>query len=205
MPRAAATAKVRGPYAKSARIQAEVIDKATEAFSQRGFTATSMREIALAVGMTQQGLSHHFPSKEALLEAVLRRRDELAVDQHRAEGLSVMDTLRSVVQDNLSRPGLVRLTATLAAEAANPDHPAHEFFENHFAEARKVFAQLLAKGQKSGEVRDDLPAERLATSLVSAFEGLQLQWLIDPDLDLAAEFETVVRMLEQPTRKRARR
>lgn len=195
---------MRGPYAKSARIQAEVIDKATEAFSQRGFTATSMREIALAVGMTQQGLAHHFPSKEALLAAVLQRRDDLAIDQHRADDVSVMDTLRGVLQDNLNRPGLVRLTATLAAEAMNPDHPAHEFFEQHFSKAREVFTRLLQRGQKAGEVRDDIPAEQLAASVVAAFEGLQLQWLIDPELDLATEFETVVRLLS-PVRKRAQR
>ena len=70
-----------------------------------------MREIALAVGMSQQGLSYHFPNKETLLEAVLKRRDELAVDHYRAAGLSVLDTLRAVVQDNLSKPGLVRLMA----------------------------------------------------------------------------------------------
>ena len=75
MPRAAGSAKVRGPYAKSARIRADVIEKATEAFAERGFTGTSMREIALAVGMTQQVLSHHFPSKGALIEAVLAHRD----------------------------------------------------------------------------------------------------------------------------------
>jgi AcrR family transcriptional regulator len=187
---------VRGPYAKTARIKEEILDRAAEAFAQRGFTSTSMREIALAVGMTQQGITHHFPSKEALLEGVLQRRDDLAVEQHRAAGLGVLDTLRAVVQDNLSKPGLLRLTTTLESEAINPEHPAHHFFQEHFTQARQVFATLLEKGQRSGEVRDDIPAEGLAMTLVSVYEGLQLQWLMGPEVDLAGSFETIVRMLE---------
>jgi AcrR family transcriptional regulator len=203
VPRAAASPNTRGPYAKTARIRAEILDRATEAFAQRGFTSTSMREIAMAVGMTQQGITHHFPSKEALLGAVLQRRDDLAVEQYRKAGLGVLDILRAVVQDNLSKPGLLLLTTTLEAEAINPAHPAHHFFQEHFAKAREVFTTLLRKGQASGEVRDDIPAEQLATTLVAVYEGLQLQWQMGPDLDLTASFETVLRMME-PVRRPSR-
>lgn len=198
MPAAAGTSRVRGPYQKSARIQADIVDKAIDAFAVNGFTGTSMREIAIAVGMTQQGLRHHFPSKEALLEAVLQRRDDTSVEHYTSLGLSALDTLRAVVQDNIGRPGLVRLTAVLAAEATNADHPAHEFFQEHFAAARKVFAQLVRRGQKAGEIRDDISATELATMLVAMFEGLQIQWLADPDFDLVKSFESALRVLQPP-------
>lgn len=185
----------RGPYKKSARVKAEILEKATEAFAQRGFTGTSVREIAKAVGMTQQGLSHHFPTKEALLLAVLQRRDELALDQYRDRGMSATDILRAIIQDNLTNPGIVQLTATLASEAIDPDHPAHEFFTEHFTAARQVFATLLRWGQRRGEIRDDLDAEELAPIVVAVYEGLQLQWMIDPELDLELAFEPLIRVL----------
>lgn len=185
----------RGPYKKSARVKAEILEKATEAFAQRGFTGTSVREIAKAVGMTQQGLSHHFPTKEALLLAVLQRRDELALDQYRDRGMSATDILRAIIQDNLTNPGIVQLTATLASEAIDPDHPAHEFFTEHFTAARQVFATLLRWGQRRGEIRDDLDAEELAPIVVAVYEGLQLQWMIAPELDLELAFEPLIRVL----------
>lgn len=185
----------RGPYKKSARVKAEILEKATEAFAQRGFTGTSVREIAKAVGMTQQGLSHHFPTKEALLLAVLQRRDELALDQYRDRGMSATDILRAIIQDNLTKPGIVQLTTTLASEAIDPDHPAHEFFTEHFTAARQVFATLLRWGQRRGEIRDDLDAEELAPIVVAVYEGLQLQWMIAPELDLELAFEPLIRVL----------
>lgn len=195
----AGRSKPRGPYAKSFRRQADIIDKATEAFAQRGFAGTSLREIAAAVGMTQQGLSHHFASKEALLEAVLQRRDEASLEHYGSLGLSTADTLRTVVQDNLGRPGLVRLFATLAAEAVNPEHPAHAFFQDHYSSARSVFTHLVRRGQKDGEFRTDLPARQLAALLIAVFEGLQVQWLMSPEVDMAGHFEAMLQLL-QPTR-----
>lgn len=195
MPEPETASKVRGPYAKSARIRAEVIEKAIAAFAERGFTGTSMREIALAVGMTQQGLSHHFPSKEALLEAVLAHRDATGVEHHKAAHRSVMGTLRAIVEENSSSPGLVQLSVMLAAEAITPSHPAHEFFQEHWSGAREVFTRLLARGQAEGEVRTDLPAEELAVVLVGLFEGIQLQWLANPAISLTGTFETALRLL----------
>lgn len=202
VPREPATAKVRGPYAKSARIKAEVIAKATEAFAERGYTGTSMREIALAVGMTQQGLSHHFASKEALLEAVLKHRDEASLQHYGTLQLGAVETLRAVALDVVERSGLIQLTTMLAAEAITPSHPAHEFFKEHFAAARGVFTRLITRGQADGEIRDDIPADQLATLVVAVFEGLQVQWLIGPDVDIVGSVETALKVLAPPSKRR---
>jgi hypothetical protein len=88
------------------------------------------------------------------------------------------------------------MTAVLAAEATNTEHPAHEFFQEHFAAAREVFARLIRRGQKAGEFRHDLPASELAALLLALFEGLQIQWLTDPSFDLAKSFESALRVLQ---------
>ncbi|MFF3222514.1 helix-turn-helix domain-containing protein [Nocardia suismassiliense] len=46
---------------------------------QRGYLATSVAELAEAVGLSQGGLLHYFGSKEELFVAVLRKRDEIDV------------------------------------------------------------------------------------------------------------------------------
>ena len=47
-----------------------VLDAAAKLFAGRGYSATSMRDIAQAAGMLPGSLYYHFPAKEALLAAV---------------------------------------------------------------------------------------------------------------------------------------
>ncbi|MFZ8488549.1 helix-turn-helix domain-containing protein, partial [Staphylococcus aureus] len=53
------------------------MDAAFVAFGTVGYWNTTMKQIADDCDVTRAGLLHHFPTKEALLEAVLGRRDEL--------------------------------------------------------------------------------------------------------------------------------
>lgn len=52
----------------------EILDAALELFAQNGFFGTSMRQIAREVGVRESALYHHFPSKGAIMTALM---DEL--------------------------------------------------------------------------------------------------------------------------------
>lgn len=64
------------PALRNARVprsdnrQPELLDAAAALFAQRGYAATSMRDIALAVQMLPGSMYYHFASKEELLVAV---------------------------------------------------------------------------------------------------------------------------------------
>lgn len=53
------------------------LDAAARMFRARGFAAVSMSEIAQEVGLSKPGLYHHWPSKEALLQAIVRLSGEV--------------------------------------------------------------------------------------------------------------------------------
>jgi AcrR family transcriptional regulator len=64
--------------------RAEICRTAAQIFRDRGFDATSVSDIARALGLTKAGLYHYFESKEALLFEIMsfgldRVRDEVAV------------------------------------------------------------------------------------------------------------------------------
>jgi len=64
--------------------RAEMCRAAAQIFRDRGFDATSVSDIARALGLTKAGLYHYFDSKEALLFEIMsfgldRVRDEVAV------------------------------------------------------------------------------------------------------------------------------
>jgi AcrR family transcriptional regulator len=64
----------RLPGRDAKQTRAEILEAAIELFSKGGYVATSMSDLARAVGMTQGVLYFHFESKEALLVAAI---DEL--------------------------------------------------------------------------------------------------------------------------------
>lgn len=47
-----------------------IVASALRTFAERGFSASSVQEVAERAGMSKQALLHHFPSKGALREAV---------------------------------------------------------------------------------------------------------------------------------------
>jgi TetR/AcrR family transcriptional regulator, cholesterol catabolism regulator len=64
--------------------RAEMCRTAAQLFRDRGYDATSVSDVARALGMTKAGLYHHFESKEALLFEIMtygldRVRDEVVV------------------------------------------------------------------------------------------------------------------------------
>lgn len=48
-----------------------ILDAAAALFARQGFAKTSVQDIATAVGLSKAGLLHHFPTKDAIHEAVL--------------------------------------------------------------------------------------------------------------------------------------
>lgn len=51
-----------------------ILDAAEELFMQHGFEATSMRQLTSQAGANLAAVNYHFGSKDALIEAVFRRR-----------------------------------------------------------------------------------------------------------------------------------
>jgi TetR/AcrR family transcriptional regulator len=105
-----------------------ILDAALESFGTRGYEATSLDALAGSLDMTKQSILYWFPSKEALLSAVIERSaGELAEAMQTAldragEGWDrVVAVVRSVFRLSARRPellGLVREVSRLGPPAA---------------------------------------------------------------------------------------
>ena len=183
---------IRGPYAKGMATREEILDVAFELFVRKGYDRTSVREIARSTGLSQAGLLHHFSSKEELFVEVLRRRDERNSEAYRSkagEDISV-GGLVSVVAHNAQEPGLVRLYVTMSAESTDEESPARGFFEERYRWLRGEVAQDIRRQQERGELSGQLDPDAVASLLIAAADGLQIQWLLDPHgLDMGARLE----------------
>jgi AcrR family transcriptional regulator len=138
-----------------------ILERAAELFARQGVSATTVREIAEAVGILSGSLYHHFGSKDEIVEAIvagflhdlLQRYDEVL-----ASGSSAKDRLR----------GLVRASLDTVV-----DHPrATEIYQNerHLQttsgpavvregglRVRSAWTSVLEEGMADGSLRSDVP------------------------------------------------
>lgn len=184
----------------SAVVRTAALSAAIDLIARQGFAATSMAQVAEAAGISPSGLAHHFPSKPALLGAVLDHRDaldSLPLDAHDEGPWRVFDALVELAHQNMQRRQLVLLYISVVGEASTTDHPAHEWMLRHFDDALEVLKSGLRADQGRGHVRADAPVDRIARTMIALMDGLQLQWLLDAEFDMAAALGEHVAQLKR--------
>ncbi|QIX26576.1 TetR/AcrR family transcriptional regulator [Nocardioides sp. JQ2195] len=139
----------------------ELLALAAELFARRGFSQTTVRDIADAAGILSGSLYHHFDSKEAMLNEVL------------GEFLSGLhDTFRTIVDesgtaretlDELVRASFVAIDSRPHAVALYQNEsnllmsqPEFEVVAGTSRKIERIWLQVLVTGRESGDFRSDL-------------------------------------------------
>lgn len=152
----------------------EIVRSATQLFAQRGFEATSIREIAASVKILSGSLYHHFGTKEDILKEAV----SAAIEQLRAQTV--------VIAEQAAEPE-VKLVAFVLLELGEQirNYHAHAVLYNE----RKLF-------RRKPEFVHVRQAKREIYEAWSAVleEGMQRR-VFDPSLDLYQTIRTIIRML----------
>jgi len=177
-----------------------ILRAALRLFTAQGFRGASLDAVAAEVGISRQGVLHYFPSKTHLLLGVLDLRDETTVERAEARGTTdLADGLIGVVTDNQREPDLVRLYTVLAAESVAPEHPGHDRFQERYRNVRAVLTQAIGDAQEAGQLGTGIDAANLATLLTAVMDGLQLQFLLDPEsVDMVEPLSALLTLLRAP-------
>lgn len=185
----------RGPYAKGVQRRQEILDRTLDVVASRGIDGTSLRAIGEAIGVSHAALRHYFDSREALLLEVLRERD--AASTRRLEGVSgVLNRMAGAADHNVGVPGLVTLYTTLLATSVEPGNAtSRDFFARRFEVARADLASQLRDELDATGRHSDVDLDQVASLIIAAFDGLQVQWLLDRDVDIAGTLRLLERVL----------
>ena len=179
-----------GSYEKGVARRQEILDRAIEVFRERGADGTSLRRIAQMIGVSHAALLHYFDSREQLLVAVYEHAESQR-DTSEDKSESGVDVLVQAAKINVGVPGMVELYTTLVAAAlAAEGTPSNIFFRDRFARVRNDLAERFTAEQAAGRLRDDVEPADMAALFVAASDGLQIQWLLEPSVELERTLET---------------
>jgi AcrR family transcriptional regulator len=173
---------------KHAARRGQILNAAIQCFAERGFHQTSTAQICAAAGMSPGNLFHYFPSKDAIIEAIvledsaamaarsaeLAREGDLRVALHR-----MLDEALASLADPLYR----RISMELMAEAVRNARLFALVAENEAARRARGRRQLQS-AQAQGQIAAGAEPELLVDALLVQLDGVFSRLLLDGDFDL---------------------
>jgi AcrR family transcriptional regulator len=190
-------------------VRGRIYAAATELFSKKGFEETTVDEIAELADVAPATFFNHFHTKQALLDLmtgeVVEHLHAITVESLTGDG-SAVQKLRSFIaraaEDISASRDVARETLLeLVRSDATPGEP-HPYLDRLF----EPFVDLIAEGQRQGEIRTDREAAFLTQMAVGMMNSAITNWLANPDYPVeeglveATEFaiETLRRDLHDP-------
>jgi len=144
---------------KSARPE-EILQAALEVFTDRGFAATKLEDVARRAGVTKGTIYLYYENKEALFKALVRETIVPVIAKGEALAHSFTGTARDLFEQLVREyfrlmgdtplSGIPRL---MIAEAGNFPELARFYYEEVVTRGHRLMAGVLERGMKAGEFR----------------------------------------------------
>jgi AcrR family transcriptional regulator len=179
------------------RRRQQILDSAIALLAQRGVDRASLRTVGEAIGVSHTALRHYFSSRDELLVEAYRMHEARAAEDAPATEDSAVGLIMEAAERNRSIPGLVELYATLTTDALQEQHAVtREFVSGRFRSLREELAARIESGQQAGRIAADIDPLDAAALVIAASDGLQIQWLLDPDaVDVGRSLSLLERLL----------
>ena len=192
----------------------QLTDATLEVVAKHGLRGLSLAAVARCCGLTPSAIYRHFPSKDAMLDAVLdRMRERLhgAIAAARAESDDPVDALHGLLTRHMA---LLRANRALPRIVLSDDyHIGHPDRRRRllgvFSGYLDGVADIIRGGQASGRIRSDVNARSLAILFLGLIQPAGVLWtLSDGRFDVTDQARAAWPVFEQalcgPGPRRAR-
>ena len=165
----------------------QLVEGAIKCLQTKGYANTTARDITTASGANLASIGYHFGSKEALLnEAMIRlfsrRNWRVGKKTKAASNATPLARLRAMftaVDDVFKAPRPLFVSFVEAIAAAGRSNELRAQLAAHYRDARHAIADTVSSMSATGGASTE-EDEVTAVLLMALFDGLALQWLLDP-------------------------
>jgi AcrR family transcriptional regulator len=191
--------KAETAAADTLRLRIAIVSATVDLLREVAFHEAREEVVADRLGLSLEELREHFPTWDGLVLAALDRWNGERMDAVAAETCdkSTVEFLRAIIESNIEDPALMRLLVALVSVAGNPAHPMATYLRSRY----QLFTAQVRRGLQhdiaTGRAPHTMDPRRGAEQLVALYEGLQLQALLRPDMELLRSFDRAVARLER--------
>lgn len=139
---------------------AEILDAALDLFTERGFSATRLEDIASRAGLSKAAIYLYFKDKTYLLKVLVEETAggniALAaglIERHRGPIAPLLQQLLGVIAGRMKDTRLPHLVKLVISESRAHPEIGRFYLENVIGRALPMFQALIERGIASGEFR----------------------------------------------------
>ena len=171
---------------------------AVHLFGTRGFEATTVEDITRAADVGKGTFFNHFRTKEMLLSEWAERRLDIlraARSEMQQSDAPLREILRRLFFRVLEEPTRSHCMARCMLVGLLGNEPIAGMVQGTAARARQILAEIMAAGQRRGELRRDATPADLAQLFQQTFFGFMHMWVLIPAPEPVAPYEHGIRLV----------
>lgn len=162
---------------RARRTRRAILEAAMQRFGTDGYRGTSIASIAADAGMTDAGLLYHFPTKEALLFAVLVEhdaREQRTIDALTADPGDLVQKLREWGRHMEEVAAFTSLQAILSAEHMLDNSRINGYFRQRYEVVLQWLTDTFDSAKSQGQIATSTNTRSEAEVLLSVMDGARM-------------------------------
>ncbi|WP_295613560.1 TetR/AcrR family transcriptional regulator [uncultured Methanobrevibacter sp.] len=182
-----------------------ILEKTLKLMIEKENSLISIREISTATGIATGGIYHYFSNKDEIYKEITEiyyinyykfNIDELSQIKGNAKE-KIHDAMAEIVKQKQTEIEIesiddeIDYRSILLVLTGNAFlyENSKELWRSVLEELKAFFTEIIKEGQKNREIRQDLPPEDIAESLIIMYMGIQYKWEVYFIDDMLSSFE----------------
>ena len=187
--------------------QLEIIDAATELIGEKGIQNLTTKKLAAKIGFSEPALYRHFKGKNEILASLLQFYAEMlgnGLEEINRMDISSLDKIQEIIKfqfnNFIKSPAIIMVI--FAETSFQNESNLSKSVSLILAKKRQLVSLMVATGQKMNEIRDDISADQLTTTIMGTMRFTVLRWRLSGfSFDLLEEGVTLCNTMNSLLKK----
>ena len=181
-----------------------ILEKTLKLMIEKQNSLVSIREISAATGIAIGGIYHYFSNKDEIYDEITERYFINYIKFNTDNLLQIKGNAKDKIHDVLvemfkqKQRGIeletiedvdYRIIIDVLTANGFAYENSEEIYRSVMKELMEIFTEIIREGQKNRQLRQDIPTEDIAESLILMYLGILYQWDIYWIDDMISAFE----------------